>query len=255
MRDVIVFTVRLVLDDWQARVSAWNCPTVDIPTVFIKTAYDPNGKLLAPDLFKIEKGPARVSWKGPGKPPAEVTLGLALGEELSPASEERFWKGIALVVPIVTALIGVWGGWMLKVTPTPEPGPSPAPPVIHSLFFRVDPNDLKDSGMPPARITVNNQEINQVVAYKVEADITAIVDTTAAYRAFVNNKAVVSDTAKKIDLLFGPINTLHGEVTGLICSGGSNGVQAQIGGRMGQETTSILNGLRDIRLELGQLTK
>jgi hypothetical protein len=138
-----VFTVRLAPEDWQDRFSAWLCPAVDIPSVLIKEAYDPRGKSLGLDSFRIDKGPARVRWVGAGKAPDEVTLGLALGQKLSPVSEERFWKGIALVVPIITALIGVWGGWLIKSVPAPQPPPSPAPVVTHSMWFRVDPNDLR----------------------------------------------------------------------------------------------------------------
>jgi hypothetical protein len=254
MSEEIVFTIGLTSDDWKPGLSAWLCPAVDIPTAFIKTAYDPNGKLLAPDLFKIEKGPARVSWKGSGRPPTGVTLGLVLAEKLSPASEERFWKGIALIVPIITAFIGVWGGWLLKPAPATQPGPNP-PAVTRNLYFRVDPNDLKDSGMPPAKITVNNQEINQAHPYKVESDITAVVDTTATYRAFVNNKTVVTNSVRKIDLLFGSLNALNAHVNGNICSGGSHGEPSVERPQMSKETTDISDVLRDVGSELGVLTK
>lgn len=257
MGEQIVFTVRLTSDDWETGLSAWRCPAVDIPSAFIKEARGPSGQPVATTLLDIEKGPARVSWKGPGAHPAQMTLVVGLGEKLSLVSAENFWKRLAIVVPIITAIIGVLGGWASKQPgPVPNPLPTPTPtPEMHSLLFRIDPNDLKDSGMPPAKITVNNQEINQVVPYKVGSDITAVVDTTAAYRAFVNNKAVVANSARKIDLLFGSLNTLNGEVTGLICSGGSNGEPAQIGGRMGKETSDISNVLRDIRLELGGLIR
>jgi hypothetical protein len=123
------------------------------------------------------------------------------------------------------------------------------------MWFRVDPNDLKDSGMPPARITVNNQEIRQTAPYKVESDATAIVDVTDAYRVFVNSKNVVTDTVKKIDVLFPALNDLNAQVTGALCSGGPHGIPAQAAGDMGRKTTAISDALRGVRLELGGLTK
>ena len=251
MGEQIVFSQRLTSDDWKDGYSAWLYPAVDLPSAFIKDARDPKGQKISTDLLEIEKGPARVSWKG-AKHPEEITVSIGLGEKLSLVSAENFWKRLAIVVPIITAVIGALGGWVSK---QPAPNPPPPLPATHALYFRVDPNDLKDSGMPPAEIKINNQQINQALPYKVESDITAVVDTTAAFRAFVNNKAVVTDSAKRIDLLFGPINTLHGEVTGLLCSGGSNGVPAQSAGRMGAEATDISNKLRDIRLELESVIK
>lgn len=252
MADPIIFTVRLTPNDWQKGVSAWICPAVDIPSVFLKEAYDPNGQSLPLDQFRIDKGPARVRWIGKGEAPSEVTLGLALGEKLSPASEERFWKGVALVVPIITALIGAWGGWLARAAPAATSSPVS---VARNLYFRVDPNDLKDSGMPPAKITVNNQEINQAVPYRMESDATAIVDTTAAFRAFVNNKNVVTDTLTKIDALFPALNDLNAQVTGGLCSGGAHGIPASAAGDMGRKTTALSDALRGVRTELGGLTR
>jgi hypothetical protein len=249
MGQEIVFTIGLTSDDWKPSLSAWLCPAVDLPSAFIKDAYDPRGKPIATSLLQIDKGPARVSWKGPGARPAEITVALALGEKLSLVSAENFWKRLAIVVPIITAFIGALGGWISS-----KPGPSPSP-LTHALLFRVDPNDLKDSGMPPAKITVNNQEINQALPYKVDSDITAVVDTTAAYRAFVNNKNVVTDSVKKIDLLFPSLNALNAQVTGRLCSGGSNGIPSDLSGQMGKQTTDISDALRSVRLELGGLTK
>jgi len=251
MGEQIVFTVRLTPDDWESGLSAWRCPAVDIPSAFIKEARGPNGQPLATSLLNIDKGPARISWKGPGARPAQITIVVGLGEKLSLVSAELFWKRLAIVVPIVTALIGALGGW---ISNKPGPGPSPSP-LTHALYFRVDPNDLKDSGMPPAKITVNNQEINQALPYSVDKDITAVVDTTAAYRAFVNSKNVVTNSVRKIDLLFGSLNTLNAEVTGLICSGGAHGEPSILAGKMGKETTDISDLLRDVRMELGGLAK
>jgi hypothetical protein len=249
MGEQIVFTVRLTPDDWEGGLSAWRCPAVDIPSAFIKEARDPDGQPIALSLLSIDEGPARVSWKGPGVHPPKITIVVELGEKLSLVSAENFWRRLAIVVPIITAIIGLLGGWI-----TNRPGPNP-PPLIHSLLFRVDPNDLKDSGMPPAKITINNQEINQAVPYKVESDVTAVVDTTAAYRAFVNNTSIVTDSVKKIDSLFPTLNALNAQVTGRICSGGSNGVPSDVSAQMGKQTTDISDTLRGVRLELGRVTK
>jgi hypothetical protein len=95
----VVFTIRVTAADWDPLARAWRCPAVDIPSAFIKEAIDPTGLPLGLSLLEIAKGPARVAWKGPN-PPSELLLVIGLGEELSPAMEERRWKKIAVVAPI-----------------------------------------------------------------------------------------------------------------------------------------------------------
>src|ERR1700682_1191779 len=72
-----------------------------------------------------DKGPARVRWMGPGKAPTQVRVVLGLGEKLSLVSAELFWKRLAIVVPIITALIGA--GATYASIPGPKPGPDPTP--------------------------------------------------------------------------------------------------------------------------------
>jgi hypothetical protein len=241
----IVFTIKLTSDDWDAGLSAWRCPAVDIPSAFIKDAYA-GGQQISNESLAIDKGPARIRWRG-ARRPTELYVAIALGEKLSLVSAENFWKRLAIVVPIITAVIGVIGGWL-----TVKPGPGP---IAHNLYFRVDPNDLKDSGMPPAKISLNNLEINQALPYKVDSDITAVVDTTAAYRAFVNNRAVVGNSIRKLDLLFGSLDAHNAHVNGNICSGGAHGEPSVERPQLSKEITDISGVLRDVRSELGVMTK
>jgi hypothetical protein len=100
----IVFTLRLTEEDWNPGVQAWNCPAFDIPSSYVKEAFGPGGQRLSSSMFKVEKGPARVSWQGP-KHPSQIVVIVGLGETLSPTSQEDWWRRFAIVVPIITALI------------------------------------------------------------------------------------------------------------------------------------------------------
>jgi hypothetical protein len=100
----IVFTLRLTEADWDSGVRAWRCAAFDIPSSFVKEAFDPDGQRIAPSMFKVEKGPARVSWQGSGHP-SQIVIIVGLGETLSPTSQEDWWKRFAIIVPIITALI------------------------------------------------------------------------------------------------------------------------------------------------------
>lgn len=211
MAEEIVFTLRLTSDDWDSGLSAWRCPALDIPSSFIKEAFDPKGQPIAMTLLKIDKGPARVSWKGP-RQPAQIALVVGLGEQLSPTSQEAFWKRFAIVVPIVTALIGALVTYMSK----PSPGPS------YALRLNVYPNDIDKSGLPPAKIKVNGEELSQPVNYKIASDITADVDVNRTYQLARALKESAATTIAELNAATQQVTEFTGRVSGNICSGGSS---------------------------------
>jgi hypothetical protein len=202
--------------------------------------------------LKIEKGPARVSWKGPDKYPTQIVVLLELGEELSPASGERFWRQLAIVVPIITALIGAAATWVGK------PGPGPAPQA-HMLWLRVDPNDVEASGLPRAKITLNNQEVQQPVDYKVESDVMAVVDVSKAFdlvktlgAAYQSQRTVVTSSIDNLNTVFKLINDLTNYANGDICSGGAHGQPSPDRGTITAKATAISDKLRAMSSELGR---
>jgi hypothetical protein len=113
-KEEIVFTLRLTEEDWNSSVNAWNCPAFDIPSSYVKDAYA-GGQLLSANMFKVEKGPARVSWLG-AKHPNQIVVIVGLGEKLSPTSTEEWWKRFAIVVPIITAVIAASATYVGKPT-------------------------------------------------------------------------------------------------------------------------------------------
>ena len=130
----IVFTLRLDNNDWDGH-RAWRCPALDIPTAYIKAATDQNGTSRDVSDFAIEKGPARVVWRGGNRRPSQIELSIGLKEKLSPVSEveaakdeateaakaERRWKKIAIlaspVAVVVAAAIGAVAGYMNRPPP------------------------------------------------------------------------------------------------------------------------------------------
>jgi hypothetical protein len=248
MGEEIVFTTRLTPDDWDPNIRAWRCPAVDIPSAFIKTAYDPKGQLLAGDYLKIDKGPARVSWKGPDKHPAQIVLVLALGEELSPVSAELFWKRLAIVVPIIAALISAGATWFGKPDPTPR---------AHMLRLRVDPNDVEASGLPPAKITLNNQEVRQPIDHEMKTDVMAIIDVSKAFdlaktlgAAYKKQASAVESSIGNINAVFGQLNDLTSYMNGDICSGGAHGEPVVNRGAINTRAAAISDRLRGVNSDL-----
>jgi hypothetical protein len=256
----IVFTLRLTSDDWEPGLHAWRCPALDIPSAFIEKARDGEGKPRDLDLLKIEKGPARVTWVGRDRP-EQLSLAVGLGEELSPTSNEQFWKTFAIIVPIITALIGAGATYFSS----PQSAASQSA-VVHRLGLSVYPNGLEGSGLPPAKILINNREVAQPVDYQVSSDVDAVVDVNKAVEfaktlgtAFNNQKSVaatsstgVNDAVIELDGLSAKLNELAQLVGGNICSGGPSGVPAQASGRLVAQATEVSNRLRNIASNLNR---
>jgi hypothetical protein len=226
----IEFTLRLTEEDWDKDVGAWRCPAFDIPSSFVKSVYSKR-QLLSADMFRVEKGPARLTWLGSGHPEQIVVI-VGIGEVLSPASEEAWWKRFALVTPIITALIAAIATYASR----------PAPSTERALQLGVLPNDLDGSGLPPAKITLNGREYSQPINYKVSSDVNVVVDVNRAYSmAKAANTSIASITAVA--------NELGGFVavaTGNVCSGGAHGVPPTDAGgiaRQGSAIQSKLNGI------------
>ena len=245
----IRFTVRLTPDDWDPHLRAWRCPAFDLPSAFIAEARDAEGQPVALSLLKVEKGPARISWNGPGQI-SQITVVAGLGEELSPVTEERFWRNFAIVVPIITALIGATAAWITK-------GSGNSPGATPTLRLRVDPNDVDTSGLPPAKITINNQQLMQPVDYKVTSDVMAIVDVSKAfdfakqaYSAYTSQKSSIADTIKGLTPVFQQLSNLQNTVNGNICSGGSNGVPPQAHVAISNDVGATISALQNINSHL-----
>jgi hypothetical protein len=247
MSEEIVFTLRLTSDDWDPHLRAWRCPALDIPSAFVKEVRDAKGQPIAMSLLKMDKGPARLTWSGSGQP-SQIAVVAGLGEELSPTSEEHFWKRLAIVVPIITAIIGGVATYVSKS------GPDPA---LHTLRLRVDPNDSEASGLPPARITVNNREVAQPVEYKVVSDVMAIVDVSRAFdlaktlgAAYRDQSGVVASSLNSLDIIFKQLDDLNSAVNGDICSGGGNGQPSPVRSGLSARATDISLKLRGVRTDL-----
>lgn len=263
MSDEIVFTLRLTSDDWDPGLHAWRCPALDIPSAFIAQARDAKGKPIQLELLKIEKSPARVTWIGAGQP-AQISVVVGLREELSLTSKEQFWRRLAVVIPIITAIIGAGATYLSK------PGPGPAPSLMPHMFrLSVFPNDLESSGLPPAKITVNNREVRQPIEYRVASDVTdvtAIVDVSKAvefakklgdaYKDQKNTAAFsisgVNDVLNELSGLSSQLNDLATGVGGPICPGGAAGQPSPVAGRLRAQATAVSDKLKSISSALNR---
>lgn len=268
MAEQITFPVRLTKDDWQAELKAWRCPALAIPGAKIEDAFDAEGIRLSTKLLRAETGPARVSYWGPGpQPPARIVVVIGLSEELSPSSEGRFWKRLAIVVPIITALItGAITLWTRE-------GPNP---TAHVLRLRVDPIESEASVLPPPRILVNSREEKQPIEHKMTSDVIAIIDVSKAIDAakalraanvsqqetlanqqatLANARAGIQNLAKNLQPALAALDALNKDITGDVCSGRDNGqpIFAPARARMVENASKISGPLRGLNSDLLRL--
>lgn len=262
MAEQITFPVRLTKDDWQAELRAWRCPALDIPGSKIEDAFDAEGTQLSTNLLEADKGPARVSYRGPGPQPSRIVVVIGLSEELSPSSEGRFWKRFAIVVPIVAALIT---GAVTLWTKQGSGGDSAA----HVLRLRVDPVENEASGLPPPKILVNSREVKQPIEHKMTSDVTAIIDvsraleTAKALRAanesqqtiIVKARASIQNLAQNIEPAIAALDALNRDINGNNCIGGASGVPiwGPARDRMNTQTAAISARLRGLNSDLQRL--
>src|SRR5206468_2918020 len=97
--------------------------------------------------------------------------------------------------------------------------------------------DLEGSGLPPAKITLNNQEYRQPVEYKVSSDVAAIVDVNKAYLSLKTLNAAADASIKNINAIASQVNDFTLLVTGKICSGGASGWPSDAAPRFAQQGT------------------
>jgi hypothetical protein len=162
---------------------------------------------------------------------------VGLGEQLSPASEEAFWKRFAIVVPIITALIGAFVTYISRPTP-----PSPS----YVLRLNVYPNDVDKSGLPPAKIKVNGDELSQPIKYKIVSDVTADVDVNKTYQLARTLKENAVITVAELNAATQQVTEFTGRVSGNICSGGSSGIASPLSGSIAAQGSGISQKLKGI---------
>ncbi len=232
LSDEIVFNLRLTEADWSPSIRAWNCPAFDIPGAFVREVFDPEGKRLAPSMFKVEKAPARLSWLGEGAP-SKVTVIVGLKEKLSTKPITDFWKGFAIIVPIITALIAAGATYLSR--------PNATPPRTLSLTA-----DLGTGGGPSPRLTLNNKDYAFPVEYRVDSDVKGVIDLSRNYSYSKAMADIVDASISNLNTAARQINDFTLRVTGNVCPGGSNGRPPQDSARIGEEGSAIQNAIRSI---------
>lgn len=116
---MIAFTVPLTIKDWDDATGGWRCPALKIPGLEVRHLYV-TGKV-SEDWYSVDAEGERIVWHH-GEPPKRAVLAVCAPDDLRTSADSRrdvdsaeqssnFWKRLAIVVPIITALISTSAGW------------------------------------------------------------------------------------------------------------------------------------------------
>ena len=114
------FAITLTDRDWDDLVGGWRCPALRIPALEVGGLYS-KGVKYDDSRYQVDIPNETVRFPGVDRP-VEVALSLNLTKELSTSELTERWKKLAVLMPILTVLVGALIGRFVV--------PPPAPPSI-----------------------------------------------------------------------------------------------------------------------------
>lgn len=96
------FTVTLDNKDWYADLGGWRCPALNIPGSQVGSLFD-DGSIVDDKLYRVDAKNAVIRWAA-AEHPKRVVAQIDLTKELSTQELTSFWKKLALLLPLITAL-------------------------------------------------------------------------------------------------------------------------------------------------------
>lgn len=141
----IVFTISVSRLDWDAGFGGWRCSALKIPGARLEEIYvagtrvDDGSYVARPEI-------AMVRWPHP-PPPKQAILSIRLTEELSPKRLTLRWQKLAIILPLIAALLVAYITHYFSCSPSPPP-----PASKESIVFTLSTPVSGDCG----RVTVNS---------------------------------------------------------------------------------------------------
>jgi len=109
------FLVRATREDWQNESGSWHVPALKIPGAKIEKVFVDGGEA-NPDSYNLIEGQELLRWKDRSNAPSAATIAVTLTKSLSTTDETGFWKRLAVLMPLFTALVSATLTYILKPT-------------------------------------------------------------------------------------------------------------------------------------------
>lgn len=122
-------TVMVSKKQWDEVLGGWHCPALKIPGAKVKDVFV-GGRRAESNCYEVNEGACIVHWLGSERP-EEAGVLIKLTEELSTKDLTLRWKKLAIVVPVITALIALaapYIGSALRPPAESSNAPAPSPP-------------------------------------------------------------------------------------------------------------------------------
>lgn len=142
---MISFTVSLTESDWNRVLGGWQCAALKIPGAVVESFFA-DGLKIDSEWYAVDHANQLVRWIRNDSPPQLAAIVLRLTRDLVTSDKLDFWRKLAIVVPVLAALVTSLGAVLVArvKTPTPEsktqaaaPGSSaPKPASIDPIYER-----------------------------------------------------------------------------------------------------------------------
>lgn len=99
----IDFTIKLGAEDWDATVNGWRCPALKIPGATVAALFTQDGRA-DKAFYEVQAGITTIRWVRDARPPTQVTVALALTEELSTEDLTARWRKLSIVLPVLATI-------------------------------------------------------------------------------------------------------------------------------------------------------
>jgi hypothetical protein len=107
---MISFGVSLTKSDWNAVLGAWQCSALKIPGAQVDNLFA-DGLKLDNAWYVVDYDNQLVRWVRGTEPPKIGALVVSLTKDLVATEQVDFWKKLAVLVPILAALVSALGAY------------------------------------------------------------------------------------------------------------------------------------------------
>lgn len=114
----IAFTTTVMEKDWDSELSGWRCPALRIPGASVNAVFVA-GSRVDTAWYEVLTDHALIRWVRQDHPDHAV-LSIKLTQELSTQELTLRWKKVAVILPIVSALIAALVTYLTSEKPLPQ---------------------------------------------------------------------------------------------------------------------------------------
>lgn len=99
----IVFTVAVDQEDWDNQFGGWRCSALRIPSAQVDAVFA-TGRRVEESWYVVDRKHEVICWTRPN-PPEKARFSISLAEELSTQELTIRWRKLAILLPLISAIL------------------------------------------------------------------------------------------------------------------------------------------------------